>query len=100
MAVAKLERDALFKRLRAKPENKVRVYTECLPWPYGILYLVLLTERRSHVTVWPACSVCLRTCSFPFVPLLIVHAEMHALYDRGLREARDQTNTYAKSPGA
>lgn len=80
MAVAKLERDALFKRLRAKPENKVRVYTGCLPWPYGILYLVLLTERRSHVTVWPVCSMRLHTCSCPLVFLLVVHAEVRALY--------------------
>ena len=50
-SVAKLERDALFKRLRAKPENKVCVYTGCLPWLYGILYLVLLAEGRSHATV-------------------------------------------------
>ena len=41
---AKLERDALFKKLRARPENKVRVYSGCLPRPYGILYLVLLAE--------------------------------------------------------
>lgn len=43
--IAKLERDALFKRLRAKPENKVRECTGCLPCTYGILYLVLRSER-------------------------------------------------------
>lgn len=42
--VAKLERDTLFKKLRAKPENKVRVYRGCLLRPYGVLYLVLLAE--------------------------------------------------------
>ena len=60
--VAKLERDALFKRLRAKPENKVRVHSGCLSWTYGILYLVLLTgigahalpERESVQRVYPS----------------------------------------------
>jgi len=42
--IAKLERDTLFKKLRAKPENKVRVYRGCLLRPYGVLYLVLLAE--------------------------------------------------------
>lgn len=44
--VAKLERDALFKKLRAKPENKVRAYRGFLRRSYGVLYLVL--PQRWH----------------------------------------------------
>ena len=39
--VAKLERDALFKKLRAKPENKVRANRGFLRRSYGVPYLVL-----------------------------------------------------------
>ena len=44
--VAKLERDALFKKLRAKPENKVRAHRGFLRRSYGVLYLVL--PQRWH----------------------------------------------------
>lgn len=48
--VAKLERDALFKKLRAKPENKVRVHAWSLGRSKHCAYLVSMRrcENGAH----------------------------------------------------
>ena len=62
---SKLERDALFKKMRAKAENKVRVCAGCLPWPYGILYLVLVVGKAlTQHSIGTPLNVSVR-CFFP-----------------------------------
>ena len=63
---SKLERDALFKKMRAKAENKVRVRTGCPPWPYGILYLVLFAEKA---------LTCCSMASLPNLPMYCLVAK-------------------------